>query len=67
MKCTPNVRQKTNIWRCIFVSKFTNELKLEVVQYILEKNCPIGQASEEFCIDIMSIKNWLRNRMTILF
>ena len=60
MKCTPNIRQKSKIWRCIFVSKFTNELKLEIVQYILEKNCSVEEASKTFCVDNLSIRKWLR-------
>jgi transposase-like protein len=60
LKCTPNVRQKTNIWRCIFMSKYSYEQRLETVLNVVEKHMSIMEAARLLGSGYEHVRRWVK-------
>ena len=61
MNCTPNVRQKCLTFGGVFfMSKYSLEFKLKVVNYCIENHCGCNICANHFGIDRSFVKLWTR-------
>ena len=53
--------KKSNVWRCIFMSKYTKEFKLKVAKYCLEERHSYGEAKNFFNIPSKeTVRRWCK-------
>ena len=60
MKCTPNVRQKSNIWRCtFFMAKYSYEEKLDAVLRIKEDGMSVRDVAKIIGTSHEHVRRWV--------
>ena len=61
LKCTPNVRQKCLTFGGVFfMSKYSNEFKLKVIEYCINKHHGYKDAEKHFGVNHEHLRRWIK-------